>query len=378
MPFTSPMKTALRPLLAFVVLASIAAVGALACSGDDDSADPTPAAQATAAPTDIPVTYAPAGAVTFDVLAGYTESAVDVEAFMPADIRVRVGDTIRWKAHGIEGHTVTFGTGDDTLASIGPYLLPNPQKPSEQIFSPVLALKSPKQGTMDGDATFINSGFFGVPVEATYELKFTKEGLYTYICLVHPFTMNGTVAVEPAAAQVPSPETVAAQGERDRVEHVQGLQAEMKRLQQDAVAAQGPGDATTHYVQVGAITDYGQAAVYTPAVIKAKAGDTVIFNNDDRNFHNVIFQGSRAEAPPGIGIVAAPDGQLNFSLDQASAVAVDPPAEGFDDTTFLSSGSMGVTLPRLTWTLRFDKPGTYRFQCTIHALAGMAGVIEVE
>ena len=47
------------------------------------------------------------------------------------------------------------------------------------------------------------------------------------------------------------------------------------------------------------------------------------------------------------------------------------------DTTFMSSGSMGVTQSRLTWTLRFDKPGTYIYNCTIHVLAGMGGVINV-
>ena len=47
------------------------------------------------------------------------------------------------------------------------------------------------------------------------------------------------------------------------------------------------------------------------------------------------------------------------------------------DTTFMSSGSMGVTQSRLTWTLHFEKPGTYIYNCTIHVLAGMAGVINV-
>jgi plastocyanin len=35
-------------------------------------------------------------------------------------------------------------------------------------------------------------------------------------------------------------------------------------------------------------------------------------------------------------------------------------------------------MPRLTWRLTFDKPGTYVYNCTIHVLAGMAGVINVK
>ena len=66
---------------------------------------------------------------------------------------------------------------------------------------------------------------------------------------------------------------------------------------------------------------------------------------------------------------------LALSVD--SAKGVDPPPEGFDDKTFMSSGSMGVTQSRLSWTLRFDNPGTYIYNCTIHVLPGMAGVINV-
>jgi hypothetical protein len=62
--------------------------------------------------------------------------------------------------------------------------------------------------------------------------------------------------------------------------------------------------------------------------------------------------------PPGIGIIVDPEGRgLNFSLSKESAVAADPPAGGFDDKTFLSSGSLGILQPRLTWRLTFSTPG---------------------
>jgi plastocyanin len=297
---------------------------------------------------------------------------------MPADVRIRAGDSIEWTVHGYEGHTITFGNGDDTLAGIGPYLVPDPANAAQQIFNPKLALASIEQGPHNGDTTFINSGFIGVPAEATYSLTFAKPGLYTYLCLVHPFTMTGTVTVEPAGSTVDTPETVSARGEAESALYMGELQQHVTALQDQVVSAPGPGDSTVHYIQVGAITDHGQAAVYTPSVTDISPGDTVIFQNDDRNFHNVIFQGDRAEAPPGIGIVPDPDGRgLNFTLDPASAVAVDPPPEGFGPSTFLSSGSLGVLQPRLTWTLRFDTPGQYTYRCTIHALAGMVGVINV-
>lgn len=361
---------------------TLVAAAALACGGDKKPSDATAVAVASPSaeqqPT-IAASYAPPGSTTFRVLAGHAEGNRDVEAYMPADIGIRSGDTIEWTAKGFEGHTITFGNGDDVLFGIGDYLLPNPQDPSEVIFNPKLALRSEQQGTHDGTSAFINSGFIGVPAEQKYSLTFTKTGLFTYLCLVHPFTMTGTVAVEEPASQVESPATVSARGAADLKAHLAELDAEARSVNAAAHSAPGPGDSTTHYVQVGAITDHGQVATYFPGSLDITTGDTVIFQNDDRNFHNVIFKGDRAELPPGIGILADPGGRgLNFSLSKASAVAVDPPATGFDEMTFLSSGSLGVLQPRLTWTLRFTTPGTYVYACTIHVLGGMSGVINVQ
>ena len=361
---------------AFIVVAGLSGAASLACSDDDAVGSPTPVT--TPASTPEPTAgVAPTGPVTFPVIAGRARGNIDVEAFMPADIQVRVGDRIEWTAHGFEGHTVTFGDEDDVLASIGPYLVPRPDLPAEMMFNPALSLPSAAQGPVADDTTFINSGFFGVPSEQTYSLTFDEEGLYTYLCLVHPFTMTGTVSVEPEGAPVDAPDAVAARGEALFEAHAGELEVLAVEAREGATVAPGPGSATTRYVQAGLITDHGQVAVYTPGKLEIAAGDTVIFQNDDRNFHNVIFKGDDEELPPGINILPAENGRLNFSLAQESAVAVDPPPEGFDATTFLSSGSMGVLQPRITWTLRFDTPGTYHYACTIHTLAGMVGVIEV-
>ncbi len=376
-------STLARLSVATIAVGALAAIAACDGGSDGDDNAPTsvtsPAAQATTGAgdaTSIPVTYADAGATTFKVIGGKSDGALDVEEFMPADIRIRVGDTIEWSAHGFEGHTVTFGDGDDTLSGIGPYLIPNPDKADELIFSPTLSLPSAKQDTHDGTTEFINSGFFGVPVEQTYSLTFAEEGLFFYLCLVHPFTMTGTVSVEPADAQVPSAETVFALGEAEFERYTEELRSAAAEAGEPNTAP-GAAETNVHYVNVGVITNHGQAAVYAPGAIDIGAGDTVIFVNDPRNFHNVIFKGNQ-ELPPGIGIVPDPEGRgLNFSMARESAIAVDPPPEGFDDQTFVSSGSMGVTQPRITFTLRFDTPGDYLYACTIHTLAGMSGVIRV-
>lgn len=371
----------IRSLVPFVLLGALAATLA-ACSDDGDGPADAPtatpaAAEATASPAPAAVATAAPGPATFRVIGGVAEGAIDIEMFMPADVRIREGDSIEWTASGFEGHTVTFATEPQLQAVMRAYLQPDPADPEQQIFNPQFALRQGPD-VVAGDGTYVNSGFIGVPAETKYTLTFTKRGLYQYLCVVHPFTMRGTVAVDAPDATVDAPEAVAARGAADRARYMDVARAELaeaKAMQRTLPAA---GGASLHRVAVGLTTNYGQVATFVQPELNIKAGDTVIFENDDRNFHNVVFKGSLAEPPPGIKIYADPEGRgINVALDKASGRAVDPPPGGFGPGTFLSSGSMGVTMPRLTWRLTFDTPGRYLYNCTIHVLAGMAGVINV-
>lgn len=371
-------------LRAGVALATVAAVAALlvACSGtakrsaSTTPGDATAASDATTAAS-IPSSAAPAGHATFKVLAGHSEGAFDIEMYMPADVRIRQGDTIEWTAQGFEGHTITFATPRQLTQVFQNYLLDDPADPQQKIFNSDAAYRSAAQDIFAGDGTYTNSGFIGVPNAATYRLTFTKPGTYQYVCLVHPFTMRGTVSVDAPDAAVDSPETVESRGQADLARYLDIEQRALKDAGDTARVAPAPAGATIHHVAVGLTTNVGQVATYVRPTLDIKTGDTVIFENDDRDFHNVIFKGAN-ELPPGIKVVADPGGRgINYIIAKESAIAVDPPPSGFDPGTFLSSGSLGVLQPRLTWTLRFDTPGTYQYACTIHALAGMAGVITV-
>lgn len=356
-------------LLATIAALSFALYG---CNGDDATTEP---ATATAVP--ISVSTAPPGPATFRVLGGKAEGAIDVEMFMPQDVRIREGDSIAWTSSGYEGHTITFATDAQLRAVMAAYLQPDPADPEQQIFNPEIAHRRGGEAVA-GDGAYVNSGFIGVPVEQTYTLTFTERGVYQYLCIVHPFIMRGTVSVEAPDASVDSPETVAARGDAEYARYKAVAEEEVataRAMQRTMPAVDG---ASIHRVAVGLTTHYGQIATYVPAELNVKAGDTVIFENDDRNFHNVVFKGDLPEPPAGYKVYADPEGRgINVAMDKASARAVEPPAEGFGPQTFLSSGSMGITMPRLTWRLTFSEPGRYTYNCTLHVFAGMAGVINV-
>jgi plastocyanin len=331
----------------------------------------TPSATAT-------ITFALPGAATFHVIAGKAQGAMDIEQFMPRDIHIREGDTIEWTAQGIEGHTVTFFKDEEQLHEVlASYLVPDPDDAGSQLFNPKVALRSDTGPTFSGDGTFVNSGFFGVPVEQTYSLTFAKRGVYQYLCLVHPLWMRGTVTVDAPDVQVESPESVSSLGKAQLADYLAEEQRTLDRASAETRTLPGPGGTAVHRVAVGLTTPFGQVATFVQPSLDIKSGDTVIFESDDRDFHNVVFKGAGDE-PPGVSVRVDPGGRgINVSLDKRSATAVDPPAGGFDDRTFLSSGTLGILMPRTTWRLTFDKPGTYTYSCTIHVLAGMAGVIHV-
>ncbi|MBI5284049.1 MAG: hypothetical protein HY874_03060 [Chloroflexi bacterium] len=362
---------------AFVAAATLLA--ACAGSSEKNATVEPPTAQLSPTASPLNVTFAAPGPAAFSVLSGYTTGAIDIERFMPYDIHVREGDSIEWTSHGIEGHTVTFSDQATLRRIMSSYLVPDTEVPGQQLFNPDLAYRSRTGDTFAGDGTYFNSGFFGVPVEQKYRLTFTKRGVYEYLCLVHPLWMRGTVSVDAPDAKVESPETVAERGRAELATYME----EEKRALANATAERrdvpGPEGTTLHRVGVGVVTPYGQVAAFVKPTLTIKSGDTVIFENDERNFHNVVFKGDRKELPPGYSVRIDPEGRgLNVALDQQSAAAVEPPPAGFDDQTFMSSGTMGPTMPRSTWRLTFDKPGTYQFACTLHTFAGMAGVITVE
>jgi plastocyanin len=189
-------------------------------------------------------TAAQSAGETRTVLGGATaqlsETAiVEVNHFLPATVRVRVGDTVAWKIEG--PHTVTFLGGtlrphDDFIES-GGRTIANPQ-----VFLPSTQGPPPPY---DGTG-FLNSGF-AVP---EFAVTFATIGTFGYVCLIHP-TMTGQVMVEAAGAAIPAQAELdqAAAAMRDAaVERGRALYAAENKTEIDA----GPSGSQRHHIQMDA------------------------------------------------------------------------------------------------------------------------------
>jgi plastocyanin len=141
-------------------LAAIALTGALAaCGGDDDAGDDRPAVnKPTATPTAAPgdATGAPVVEMT------------DALEFEPQEIKVSVGDRVRWRNVGNIAHTVT--TERSKVADSSLVGVPKGAEPWD-------------------------SGLLGA--DAEFSRRFREPGTYKYVCIPHEGArMVGTIVVE--------------------------------------------------------------------------------------------------------------------------------------------------------------------------------------
>lgn len=131
------------------------------------------------------------GGAVHEVSVGLGGDNVEVLQFLPRELTINSGDTVRWTNPSMhEPHTVTFLGGDEPPE----FILVEPQEggPPTLVFNP-LALFPVGGDTFDGTG-LTNSGALGeelaefyeeFPRATTYELTFTAPGEHHYYCVFH-------------------------------------------------------------------------------------------------------------------------------------------------------------------------------------------------
>ncbi len=248
--------------------------GSVAATGDTGSSGGTASGASSGDPTSAPGTTA-----TSTASSGTASVSIVDLAFAPAGLRVPAGTTVAWTNDGAALHTVTSTVG----------------------------------GSLD-------SGLLepGASYRATL-----GEGVYDYLCVLHP-EMTGRIVAEAAATDVaadvapPAPAPPATTSEVPTATSGEGSAEGVSVL--DAT-----GSRTTTTV---AILDFR----YSPTTVRVPAGTTVTWRNDGRAPHTVT----------------STDG-------------------GPLDSPILSTGE--------SYRRRLDRPGTYAYLCTLHP--EMVGRVEV-
>src|SRR5215213_452308 len=123
----------------------------------------------------------------WDVRAGAEVDEVAALRFMPDNVTIAAGDTVRWTVESeFEPHTVTFLGGEEPPELIEPQMQEG--APPKLVFNPdVVGRVGPEVYSGTG---YANSGAMGADFEeytglTTYELTFDTPGEYPYYCALH-------------------------------------------------------------------------------------------------------------------------------------------------------------------------------------------------
>ena len=346
-----------------------------------------PRCRAAAITAAILVLIAPAAAraANYEVFIGINKTPgqpkqASANAFFPHTVTIHPGDVVTWQFQNF--HTVTFPVKgeappplivlDNALPVSGvndaagnPFFfngLPSP------ILNPVAVARSSTK-TWNGSKV-LNSG---LPLSAKpkpFSLRFRRTGTFTYVCLVHP-GMKGTVRVARASRRVASPAAVTAQ----RLRQTRAYVADAKRVE-----AKGPPSGAAPTVQVGRTTP--ALAIYKmfPSTLTINAGQAVTFTMAGEfrsEAHTVTFGPAKLRSGLErnfiLPLIGAPAGTFGV-IPQGAYPSDPPPLPAYDGTNhgdgFINTGVLdndpSTPFPNSV-QITFTKPGTYDYECVIHA-----------
>ena len=282
------------------------------------------------APAQASVTRNP-NAVTWKVLVGEQtpDLAIQGMRFLPGEIWIDQGDSIKFLANSAEIHTVSFG---------------NPPLPPNSVDNLLFDAATPVGGPVfDPDASWTNSGILTTmpspefPSVTSYSLKFAARGDFTAYCLIHGQMMSLSIHVLAPGSPYP---------------HTQAFYDAQAAAESAAVLADGialwnatAAQATPTHVYAGASDTVAMVMRFIPEADTVPLGTTVTFDLGKNQIlvpHTVTFTNFMQK------------GQL---VD--SGVLLAPPA---------GPSSFSVT---------FDQTGTWDYFCQFHDDMGMVGSVTV-
>jgi plastocyanin len=315
-------------------------------------------------------------------------------AFLPNELWVHTGDSIRWTFPTHERHTLTF-------------LKPGQTRPPG--FGPIFGVPvgcpglTPDGSSFDGSAC-VTSGVLRLDQNTestenapTYSVRFPSAGNFKLVCLVHA-DMTGVVHVLDLSAPLPhdqdfydrQAQSVQAllladasrlrnretRGDDDRVQsrdEDRGTRGDDDRKPRSDVAA-GIGEIVT---TTGAGSQPASLMRFLRGTIFVRVGDTVEWTMLDPSIsHTVTFGTEPADPrPPSANVLPTSDGARQAVIGSPT----DSVNSGFltaapQDRAGLAQSPPGITRFRVTFT----SPGTFDYICAIHDELGMTGTVIVD
>lgn len=269
--------------------------------------------------------------------------AIQGMAFGPKEIWINRGDKVHWVANSMEIHTVSFFNASTLIVPF------NPGDPSLAYMS-----TPTPQTTISAPGQFRNSGIMATEPGGVmkYDLTFTGTGTYHYVCYVHGRMMLGTVHIRPKGTTYPfSQQQYNAQANKEKA---------LALAHGNRAKAHAQAMATNHHVFVGAADEKALVMRFIRPTVRIHKGAKVTFDmamNHADVPHTVTFGQEPANPFQPVGNPA------NFTGGDLSSGILLPPGSGPVPSTF---------------TVTFNKTGTFHYICALHDGMGMVGKVIVE
>lgn len=295
-------------------------------------------------------------------------------AFLPNEIWIHAGDTIRWTFPTHERHTLTF-------------LKPGQLRPPA--FGPTFGVPVGCPGITSDGSSFdgsacVSSGILLLDENATssaevptYSVQFPSPGNFKFVCLVHP-DMTGVVHVLDSSQNLPYDQKF-----YDRQARSQGslLVTDASRLRntvEDENATRGDISAGIGEIVTmsGAGSGTGSLMRFSKEVVVVRVGDTVQWTSLDPSINHTVTFGTEPQDPrPASANVqltseGARSAVINSPTDSVNSGFLTPAPQ---DRANLAQASPGITRFRIT----FGSPGVFTYICAIHDQLGMKGTVIV-
>ena len=248
-----------------------------------------------------------------------------------------------------------------------------------------------RQPAFDGKAAYYNSGM--IPYEGqrgnTFEVELADDiepGDYWFYCAVHGPGQSTKVNVVDAGTDVPSAEEVSREARQEISDFSRPMleafrDARDGEIEVDGETLEGPFSGLP-------VPVHGTINEFVPRTIETEVGEPVTWKIMGAD-HTITF-----DVPEYFPIMRfARNGEVTFNPrlqepaggsppiptnDHDGPPGTGPPREvdggTYDGSGFFSSGLFGGE-PFATYTLRFSKPGTYKYACLLHP--PMVGTVEV-
>jgi len=299
-------------------------------------------------------------------------------AFLPNELWIQAGDSIRFTFPTHERHTLSLLTAGQTRpAGFG------------STFGVLVGCPgvTPNGSLFDG-STCVTSDALRVddaapaPSVQSYSVTFPSAGNFKFVCLVHA-DMTGTVHVVAPSGTLPYDQ--AAYNRRASSQQAKlladGFNLEIgETLPPSPAESQAENDGVTAGIGKIASTGAGSQTVslnlFFPGAIFVNVGDTVEWTNLDPSINHTVVFGTEPADPRTVSanVQMTSDGARNAVIksltDSVSSGFLTPTPQ---DRANLAQAAPGVTRFRVTFT----SPGTFNYICALHDELGMKGIVVV-